>query len=154
MLCTGVEAGKLQKIGGANKRCWKHIEDTTSQTWRTVEKSQVPSEAWRWKPALFCSSAECRSPTTKVTLQGPGQQLQDQQRHHSGSFLQNSLWNSVIGFENHNLLEQKYPISPKFQITDLQFLDFSLQIRHLTIATNTRHQTSIVRERAIQEKES
>lgn len=45
MLCTGVEAGKLQKIGGANKRCWKHIEDTTSQTWRTVEKSQVPSEA-------------------------------------------------------------------------------------------------------------
>lgn len=42
---AGVEAGKLQKIGGANKRCWKHIEDTTSQTWRTVEKSQVPSEA-------------------------------------------------------------------------------------------------------------
>jgi len=57
-------------------------------------------------------------------------------------------------FENHNLFEQKYPISPKFQITDLQFLDFSLQIRHLTMATNTRHQTSIVRERAIQEKES
>ncbi|CAM6007139.1 unnamed protein product [Sphagnum balticum] len=37
---AGVEAGKLQKIGGANKRCWKHIEET-SQPWRTVEKSQV-----------------------------------------------------------------------------------------------------------------
>ncbi|KAH8969423.1 hypothetical protein BDL97_02G033100 [Sphagnum fallax] len=37
---AGVEAGKLQKIGGANKRCWKHIEET-SQPWRPVEKSQV-----------------------------------------------------------------------------------------------------------------
>lgn len=54
VLWTGVEAGKLQKISGANKRCWKHIEET-SQPWRTVEKSEV-SQAW--DEAVYCTG-EC-----------------------------------------------------------------------------------------------
>ncbi|KAG0566543.1 hypothetical protein M758_7G072900 [Ceratodon purpureus] len=32
----GVEAGKLQKISGANKRCWKYVEDGPERTWKAV----------------------------------------------------------------------------------------------------------------------
>jgi hypothetical protein len=45
--CAGVEAGKLQKIGGVNKRCWKHVEDRPERTWKAVasQKTFTPKEA-------------------------------------------------------------------------------------------------------------
>ena len=45
--CAGVEAGKLQKISGANKRCWKYVEDGPERTWTSVasQSTLIPKEA-------------------------------------------------------------------------------------------------------------
>ncbi|XP_024383939.1 uncharacterized protein [Physcomitrium patens] len=42
----GVEAGKLQKISGANKRCWKYVADGPERTWQFVasQKTVVPDK--------------------------------------------------------------------------------------------------------------
>ncbi|CAK9222891.1 unnamed protein product [Sphagnum troendelagicum] len=34
----GIEPGKLQKIGGANRRCWQHITEEAAQSSSTVEE--------------------------------------------------------------------------------------------------------------------
>jgi len=40
----GVEAGRLQKISGANKRCWKHIEDEPVRLWESLTPSKASVE--------------------------------------------------------------------------------------------------------------
>lgn len=46
-ICAGVEAGKLQRISGANKRCWKHVEDGPERTWKSLasQSTLTPKEA-------------------------------------------------------------------------------------------------------------
>ncbi|KAG0558998.1 hypothetical protein KC19_10G071200 [Ceratodon purpureus] len=43
----GEEAGKLQKISGANKRCWKYVEDGPERTWESIvsKKNLIVEEA-------------------------------------------------------------------------------------------------------------
>jgi hypothetical protein len=36
--CAGIEPGKLQKIGGANRRCWQQITEEAAQPSSTVEE--------------------------------------------------------------------------------------------------------------------
>jgi len=40
-----VEAGKLQKISGANKRCWKYVADGPERNWEYVASQNAPKEA-------------------------------------------------------------------------------------------------------------